>query len=263
MKKTMQLLTIILLMFIGINVVNAEEGNTETFEGSGSCNLIKQTYPTVGNEQGEYCQYRCSVKNDAINLDFYYDVEVNSSNFNSSLGVPENPLGVALKYSSVLANEPSIEKFSNNGRYICPYLSTKINRIKEETNFLPAYTDYITIEYVNDYANEDIDDDSSCGLLGGESSKAVSLLNKIFNYVKIAIPLLIILLSIADFLKVVFSGKDDDMKKSLDKFAKRIIIAVIFTLVPLLISLVINISGVTSQYSKINDGLKAIFCIVK
>ena len=84
-----------------------------------------------------------------------------------------------------------------------------------------------------------------------------------FNYVKVIIPILIILLSIVDFLKVIFSGKDDDMKKAMDKFIKRIIIAVVFILVPLFISIIINISGVTSQYSEVNDGLKAIFCVLK
>ena len=65
-----------------------------------------------------------------------------------------------------------------------------------------------------------------------------------------------------DFIKVVFSGKDDDMKKAINNFAKRIIIAIVFILVPTLVSFIIKFSGVTSQYSGINDGLKTVFCIL-
>ena len=111
------------------------------------------------------------------------------------------------------------------------------------------------------YEQEDID--TSCGILGGKSSEVVLFLQKIYKYLKIIIPVLIIILSIADFIKVIGTGKDDDMKKSINKFIKRIIIAVAFVLVPMLISLIINVSGVTNQYNGINDGLKAVFCILK
>lgn len=138
-------------------------------------------------------------------------------------------------------------------------LCANISIQKDSSSTTPTTEDSSSTNPIQD--NDKID--TSCGLLGSETSKTVTFLSKMFNYVKVIIPILIILLSIADFLKVIFSGKDDDMKKAMDKFIKRIIIAVVFILVPLFISIMINISGVTSQYSEVNDGLKAIFCVLK
>lgn len=108
-----------------------------------------------------------------------------------------------------------------------------------------------------------IDTSSACGLLGGEDSNTVRIIKQIYGYIKIIIPILIIVLSISDFIKVIGTGKDDDMKKSIKKFTIRIIVAIVFILVPILISLFIKVSGISSQYSGLNDGLKAIFCILE
>ena len=76
------------------------------------------------------------------------------------------------------------------------------------------------------------------------------------------IPVLIIVFSIFDFIKIACTGNEDDTKKAISKFAKRMIFAIVFVIVPILISFIINISGLASQYPSLNGGLKAIFCIL-
>lgn len=110
--------------------------------------------------------------------------------------------------------------------------------------------------------NTDSVDDNTCGLLGSADSKTVGVIKKIYGFIKILIPVIIIALSIADFLKIVFTGKDDDMKKAINNLVKRMIVAVAFILVPTLVSILIDISGITSQYSGVSDGIKTVFCIL-
>ena len=65
-----------------------------------------------------------------------------------------------------------------------------------------------------------------------------------------------------DLINVTISGKEDDMNKSLKNFVTRMAIAVVFILAPILIKIIISVSGVSSQYQSINDGVKTIFCIL-
>ena len=65
-----------------------------------------------------------------------------------------------------------------------------------------------------------------------------------------------------DFIKALGSGEEKEFKKAGRNFAKRIIIGICFFLIPAILSLLINISGITSQYD-INDGVKSIFCILE
>ena len=126
------------------------------------------------------------------------------------------------------------------------------------------YIDFFEKE-INDPSlpTDNLDNNNSCGMLGPKDGELVKILRQIYMYIKIIIPVLIIGLGIADLLKSLGTGKDDDLKKAINKFAKRIILAIVFILVPIIISILINISGVTSQYDKINDGIKSLFCIIE
>lgn len=285
MKKITKLLMIISFMFIGINGARADVkfGDNGTFDGT--CTLIESSNSPFN------CVYKCSITNETSYLQFRWHVFLDSGNISQELldDTVETNEESFFGYNGVVSSgKPgegglknvllaSIVSYPKNYEYIvgeqstCVPLRTKTNlnislgtgddgRSMRHTyeNQISIYTD---LSSFSDKTKEEID--TSCGLLGSETSKIVTFLSKMFNYVKVIIPILIILLSIADFLKVIFSGKDDDMKKAMDKFIKRIIIAVVFILVPLFISIIINISGVTSQYSQVSDGLKAIFCVLK
>lgn len=79
-----------------------------------------------------------------------------------------------------------------------------------------------------------------CGIFG---VKTFGFIKTMYNFIKIVIPVLIIVLGIVDFLKVVFSGEDKDMKASGTRFLKRIIVGIIFILLPALLEFLMSIVG--------------------
>lgn len=295
MKKMMQLLIITLLMFIGINGVKAEIGESiGTYEGT--CKVASSS------DNPFDCLYNCSIFKDEAYLKFNYHIFLNNGNLEQEIvgnsiktiegkdsffgfnGVIQPKGGSLYDVGKVensnntlelsIENQPLPSQFTSKGKLVCRnisaktdlYINSKYSGVHGDTVKYNTYTNKITISIDNldeNDGDDKVEIDTSCGLLGGKSSEVVSFLRKIFGYIKIIIPLLIILLSIVDFLNNVFTGKDDDMKKSINKFIKRMIIAIVFILVPTLISIIINISGVTSQYSQVNDGLKAVFCVLK
>ena len=267
MKKMIQLLTIISTMILGINGVKAAEIDDKgTY--TGNCNQISN------------CNYQCEVTDGGSHfLKFNYavidknekeiehkvsfiDSDGDCSFFGSETKCDTNSFHITLD------ENPYFEGYiSSTCPAVIPKVNIKIEKIVDLKNSTHDHIVSKTINhnYVSIYIDSNVSPDNdrtSCGFLGNETSKVVLFLQKIFKYIKIIIPVLIVVLSIADFIKVIGTGKDDDMKKAINRFVKRIIIAIAFVLIPFLISLIINISGVTSEYSGINDGLKAVFCIL-
>ena len=79
-----------------------------------------------------------------------------------------------------------------------------------------------------------------CGIFGEETW---SFIKNIYTVIRILVPVLIIFLGIIDFLKVVFTGEDKDLKTSGKRFLKRIIAGVVFLLLPILLQFVMNLAG--------------------
>lgn len=82
---------------------------------------------------------------------------------------------------------------------------------------------------------------SGCSDLFGE--ELVKKINEVMNIIKIAVPILLIIFGISDFFKATFDKSEEDMKKSRDKFIKRIIAAIIVFLVPVFVNLVLKIAN--------------------
>ncbi len=106
-----------------------------------------------------------------------------------------------------------------------------------------------------DNKNNDNDYINGCGDL----PKTTALVKQIYGLIKYLIPVLIIGLSIVDFLKVLLSGEEKVYKEAWSKFVKRIMIGIVILLLPILLRIVINISGVLEDYGVDND---SIFCIL-
>lgn len=78
------------------------------------------------------------------------------------------------------------------------------------------------------------------GLLGQD------LIDKIKSYtniIKIVVPIILLGFGIVDFAKAVFSGSDDDMKKSQKNFIKRLGIAILIFFVPTIIDLLLAVAN--------------------
>lgn len=79
--------------------------------------------------------------------------------------------------------------------------------------------------------------DIQCGSLG---QKIVKWIYKIIRMVRYIIPILIILLSILDYIKAIGSDSDDEMKKATGKFFKRLIVAAIIFIIPFILEFVLK-----------------------
>lgn len=86
-------------------------------------------------------------------------------------------------------------------------------------------------------------DDLECEDIFGDKNDETSLMyviNKVFNWIRIAVPILLIVLGIADFSKVVANQDPDALKKATSKFSKRCVVAIIIFFLPSVIMLILK-----------------------
>lgn len=94
-----------------------------------------------------------------------------------------------------------------------------------------------------------------CETLLGED-----LINKINSYLKIiriSVPILLLVYGIMDFVKALFSPEEGEMKKAQQTFMKRLLIAVLIFLVPILVNLLLNLAN--QVWSTITPGTCGIY----
>ena len=69
----------------------------------------------------------------------------------------------------------------------------------------------------------------------------IDKLNEYMTILKIIVPIIVVVTGILDFAKAVLGSDDDLLKKAQAKFIKRLIIAVVFFLLPILIKFMLDI----------------------
>ena len=116
---------------------------------------------------------------------------------------------------------------------------------------------YKTVRINNSQSTEDLMDGynqpQNCtgkdSLLGDYNDpKSVAwLLQKIFNYIKVLGPFIVLVMSGIDFAKVVVMGDDDGMKKAQSKLITRLILAASLFFLPGLVSAMLELFGITSS----------------
>lgn len=87
----------------------------------------------------------------------------------------------------------------------------------------------------------DITSGNTCELIIGEQLQKT--IDKILKYVRILVPILIIVLGLTDFGRAILSSKEEEMKKAQATFIKRLIIGVAIFLLPTLINLIIDLAN--------------------
>ena len=96
----------------------------------------------------------------------------------------------------------------------------------------------------SDFMLEDYDQPQDCtGIFGDPDDKdsVAFLIQKILDYIKVIAPILVVVLSSIDFVKVVWSSDDESMKKAQQKLGKRLVAAVFLFMLPVLINLMFNL----------------------
>lgn len=69
---------------------------------------------------------------------------------------------------------------------------------------------------------------------------------KIFKIIRIATPILLLVLIAKDLLSAVGQSKEDEMKKAIGLIVKRIIAAVLIFFIPTIVTLILNLIGWSS-----------------
>ena len=112
-------------------------------------------------------------------------------------------------------------------------VSNYIYLLDDDTNLDDQFEEY---DQVND---------CKLGILGDPSdpNSVGWLLQKVLNIARIAVCILVVLLSSFDFAKVIIDSDDEKMKKATKKLTTRIILIIVLFLAPTLVNVVLNIFG--------------------
>lgn len=73
------------------------------------------------------------------------------------------------------------------------------------------------------------------------------LLQKLLNYIKILGPFLVLVYSSIDFIKAIVTSDDESLKKATKNLSMRLILALALFLIPVFVSVMLNIIGLTSD----------------
>lgn len=93
--------------------------------------------------------------------------------------------------------------------------------------------------------NDDIENAPKCAILGEELGNMVKAA---IDLIQLAIPIIIIILTIIDFTGIVLSGEDKNFKAAGTKFVKRLLIGAAIIFLPMLLTFIIDMSGVLVPY---------------
>ena len=88
---------------------------------------------------------------------------------------------------------------------------------------------------------------------GGNDKCNIGMVYNVLKWAKYIVPAIVIVLSILDFIKAMASQSDDEMKKAQGKFVKRLVIAILLFLLPLIINFLLKTFGMYSSKCDITD----------
>ena len=136
-----------------------------------------------------------------------------------------------------------------NGAFGEPDEESSSDDNEHGSNSFTQHTEDLTIEDLEgqlEFGDEIQDCDSLLGSTEDEESVAW-LLQQVLNYVKILGPILVVILSSIDFAKSIIASDDENMKKAEKKLVVRLILAVALFLIPTLVSVLLNVFGITTD----------------
>lgn len=138
----------------------------------------------------------------------------------------------------ILDSSDSLSEYTELMYTAIAYLKSRANRLNlNEKQLVEIYDKYVDLV---DRENLDIYPVVDCETLLGED--LIKKINSYLNIIKIAVPIIVIGLGIADFTKAIFAG-EEDMKKAQKQFIKRLIIAILIFLTPTLVNLLLSLAN--------------------
>ena len=155
-----------------------------------------------------------------------------------------------------------VEKSNATGKFKTVYLANKDSNENEYTSE-EYYDNFITMDSGDIYNPEttiecsqlfgDKSDDGEKNDVNGDGSASVAyMIDSVLQYVRVIVPMLIIVLGVIDLSKAVISSKEDEMRKAQATFIKRILLGIVIFFVPLIVNVIMELADIvweTSGYS--------------
>ncbi len=108
-----------------------------------------------------------------------------------------------------------------------------------ETDYSNGWIKYEKVDDCNESSKQPVVSDP-CDLI---SENLMGYINEALKYIRIFVPILLLVLVVMDFLKAAFSSTEDAMKKTQAKTIKRIVVAVIIFFIPTIVNLILNLTN--------------------
>lgn len=106
------------------------------------------------------------------------------------------------------------------------------------------------IHKLDDNVTDSYNKNQNCnGLLGdpNDEDSVAWLLQTILNYLRVLGPILVVVLSSVDFARIIVNGDDEKFSKAKQTLFRRLIVVALLFLVPTIVSVLLNIFGITSN----------------
>jgi len=106
------------------------------------------------------------------------------------------------------------------------------------------------IHKLDDNVTDSYNKKQNCnGLLGdpNDEDSVAWLLQTILNYLRVLGPVLVVVLSSVDFARIIVNGDDEKFSKAKQTLFRRLIVVALLFLVPTIVSVLLNIFGITSN----------------
>ena len=102
-------------------------------------------------------------------------------------------------------------------------------------------------DILDDY-NKEQDCTGSNSIFGDptDENSVAWLITEIMNYIKIIGPILVIIISAIDFIKVIIKSDDETMSKAQKKLIMRLILALLLFLIPTIVNALLALFGISS-----------------
>ena len=260
MKTKKYLVFLLFIMLLGINTVSAEECY---YTGSG----FFARYNTTKSKHVTIDKVGMKLENDTENF-------LNTSNCKKTIGSGANKECIP-EYSGAKDKCPEYLVLDNNKSGIDSYevyafttiseaqtWANKISGFSKHSGLVATHQTGLTKEQyekmmVTELGNIDdplevggTETKVDCSIFGSKNDEnsIAYLVNEVMNYMRIIVPVLIILLGSIDFFKAVVSKNAEDMKKHQMTFVKRIIAGIVVFLAPILVNIVMYLADMIWSY---------------
>lgn len=224
-------------------------------EGYDATNDIKQTLTKQQPSGEQSCRYETQMINDALSFTSTGSGTVLNNNRLTSR-YDGRVIEVEFDGSNCLEASSGMNNCRPNLYYSCENCDALYGPIKINVSFerRENYSNFTEFRHAigctgNDCVQinegENKEELTNCNIFG---DRITDILKQIIDLIQLAVPIIIIILTIIDFVGIVLSGEDKNFKAAGSKLIKRLIIGAAIIFLPMLLAFIIDMSGALAPY---------------